>query len=170
MANPVRTVKRKYDGSEKPAWDGDLVEATDEWLAVFYEWPPPWKGMPEETRFAIRYFGTTIPLSVLVAFDERGSILQYQCDAGLPATIEGRTVAFVDLELDVIAAPDLSYFIRDEDEFAANGARWGYPEDVTAAAREGVALAEGFLASRAYPFDGSASRLLGVCLASAGPL
>ena len=170
MANPVRTVKRKYDGSEKPAWDGDLVEATDEWLAVFYEWPPPWKGMPGETRFAIRYFGTAAPLSVLVAFDERGAVLQYQCDAGLPATLEGRTVAFVDLELDVIAAPDLSYFLRDEEDFEANRERWGYPEDVVAAAWEGIALAERMLKSQTYPFDGSAERLLGISLASAGPL
>ena len=170
MANPVRTLKRKFDGSEKPAWDGDLVEATGDWLAVFYEWPPPWKGMPDETRFAIRYFGTTAPLSILVAFDERGSGLGYQCDAGLPATLEGRTLAFVDLELDVIAEPDLSYFVRDEDEFQANRERWGYPDDVVAAAWEGVALAERMLQSREYPFDGSAERLLGMCLASAGPL
>lgn len=96
--------------------------------------------------------------------------MYYQCDAGCPATIVGRTVAFVDLELGAIVTPDLSFFVRDEDEFESNRERWGYPEDVVAAACEGVALAERMLATRTYPLDGSAERLLGQCLASAGPL
>jgi protein associated with RNAse G/E len=170
MRNPVRTIKRKYTGTAKEPWDGDLVDATDEWLAVFVRDPPPWKGRPESARHAITFYAVGRPLCVLVSFDERGGVVQYQCDAGLPAVLRGREITFVDLDLDLIADAGLRFYLRDEDDFESRRVAMAYPDEVVALAWEGIDLAERLIAGRRCPFDGTAARLLGMALASEGPL
>lgn len=170
MRNPVTTVKRKFDGTAKPPWHGDLVDATpDGWLAVFYDHPPHHVG-GVEVGHALRYFSTELPLSVLVSFDAAGRLLEYQCDAALPATIDGRRIEFVDLDLDVMAGPSLAHFERDHETFERNRRAMAYPDDVVETARRGVVLATELIKARAYPFDGSAEALLGRVLAAQGPL
>ena len=170
MRNPVTTTKRKFDGSAKPPWQGDLVEAgPDGWLVVYYEHPPHAVGA-ESAVHALRYFSLQLPLSILASFDSAGSLLEFQCDAGLPATIRGREIDFVDLDLDLMVAPDGAAIERDHDTFARNRERMGYTVDAVAAACEGLRLAHELHDAHATPFDGSAARLLGRVLAASGPL
>jgi hypothetical protein len=83
VRNPVETYKRKFDGSSKGPWRGDVVADTEDgWLVVFYERPNHHAG-GEEVAYALRYFSVERPLSVLVNFDERGEVIEYQCDAAL---------------------------------------------------------------------------------------
>lgn len=171
MRNPVTTYKRKFDGSAKPPWYGDLVEAgEDGWLAVFYEQPPHTVSEGTPVAYALRYFHPALPLSVLASFDARGSLLEYQCDAGLPATIDGRRIDFVDLDLDLMVTADGMHHERDHDTFARNRAAMAYTPGVVAAAYEGLALAGDLLRRKEPPFDGSATRLLGRVIAAQGPL
>jgi protein associated with RNAse G/E len=55
--------------------------------------------------------------------------------------------------MDILVAPDFSYSILDEDEFAANSSRYNYPMEVRhraqAALQELVALIE----KRDFPFS-----------------
>ena len=159
MDRAVQTFKTKYDGRSKPAWHGIIVEERGAWMAVYFADPPSWNGRPDDTVHAVTFYSTELPLCVLVALDKEGVPLEYQCDAGLPATFEGGEMRFVDLELDLIAGPDLRYYLRDEDEFQDNREAMGYPPGVSRAAWEGIRIADELLSSGGYPFDGSAERL-----------
>lgn len=159
MDRAIRTFKKKYDGRSKAPWLGVLVEEWGDWLAVYFAEPPRWSGRPEATRCAITFYSTADPLCVLVALDSDGRPLQYQCDAGLPAVVEGAELSFIDLELDVIADSSFEYYIRDQEDFEVNREWMEYPDHVVAAAWQGIELAETLIARRAYPFDGSAERL-----------
>ncbi|MDZ7729082.1 MAG: DUF402 domain-containing protein [Dehalococcoidia bacterium] len=171
MRNPVRSHKVKYDGSGKGPWEGDLVDAIGErWLVVFYEPPPQRTSAGNDAAFALRYHGMDCPLSVLVYFDHRGDVLEYHCDAALPATISGRDIRFVDLDIDVIADASLATHERDHEQFAANRERMGYDNEAIAAAEAGVALAYELMRTGATPFDGHPAALLGRLLAAQGPL
>lgn len=171
MRNPVETYKRKFDGSSKPLWRGDLVEAgPDGWLVVYYELPPHTTSDGETVTHALRYFSLELPLSVLVCFDDVGRVLEFQCDAGLPATLTGRRVDFIDLDLDLMVDSDGFASERDHDTFARNRERMGYSAAAIGAAREGIRLARELHRLEAVPFDGSPGRILGRVLAAAGPL
>jgi protein associated with RNAse G/E len=147
------------------------VEAIGErWLVAYHPEPHHVTADGTDVAQCLRYYGMDCPLSVLVSFDALGNVLEYQCDASLPATIEGRQISFVDLDLDVMAGRDLKYYIRDEDTFAGHTKSMAYPPKVIAAARAGVALAIELIEARQLPFDGSAERLLGRVLAADGPL
>ena len=170
MRNPVETYKRKFDGSVKGPWRGDLVaETEDGWLVVFYE-QPPHQVRGEPVVYALQYFHPERPLVVLVNFDERGDILEYQCDASLPATLQGRRIDYVDLDLDLMVTADGSAYERDQDDFARNRSAMGYSPEAVDAAHRGIALARDLFTRRAVPFDGSAGELLGRSIAARGPL
>jgi protein associated with RNAse G/E len=171
MHNPVTVTKRKFDGTAKPDWVGDLVDAVgDRWLVVYHPDTGYHTTAGELVPHALRYYGMDCPLSILVCFDRLGNIIEYQCDAALPAEIHGRHITFVDLDLDVMADAALRYHTRDEEVFALRSVAMAYPPEVIAAAHAGIGLAIDLLESRAMPFDGSASGILGRVLAALGPL
>jgi len=187
MRNPVRVFKRKYDGTLKREFTGDLVEVTrDGWLAVYHdaarhesykEGRPGAQvaagGRDEGTWTAPYIFyvlSTEQPIAVALSFDTLGEQLAMHADAALPATVSGRELTLVDLDLDLVVAPDFACEARDFDTFDEHSKSMEYPDEVKAAAREGLALAERLVAAREYPFDGSIGRLLGRVLASEGPV
>lgn len=150
--------KWKYDGTRKYAWEGDLLP--DRW--------PGWRLMvhrpgrhlkfnqtdvAETWPLFVHCFGLIRPLSVLLQYGLDGAFAAAKCDAALPATLTGRKIDFVDLDLDVIVAADLSWHVRDEAVFAQNAERMGYGETAVAQARRGIALAQALVSARAFPFD-----------------
>ena len=187
MRNPVRVFKRKHDGTIKREFTGDLVEVTrDGWLAVYHDASrhESYKdGRPVTLDTAVErqrgtwtaphifyLLSTEQPIAVAFAFDALGTLAAMHADAALPATVEGRELTLVDLDLDLVVERDLSYNSRDFDTFEEHSRTMEYPEEVKAAAHEGLALAERLVRERAFPFDGSIERLLGRVMASEGPL
>ncbi len=176
MRNPVTILKTKYDGSVKRELSGDLVEMRNDWLVVYYT-PARHShllyGAPVthyESPHMLWYHSTTQPLTVLHFFDELGEPQESYVDAALPADLIGRTITYVDLDLDIDVFGDGATRVKDEDLFEENRVRYAYPPDVIAAAHEGIRLGLELIAARAFPLDGSASALLGLILASEGPL
>lgn len=170
MRNPIETRKLKFDGTAKPPWHGDLVEAVDDrWLVVFFE-RPAYAIRGEPVAYALQFYGMRQPLSVLVCFDATGKVMEWQCDAGLPTRISGRVIEFTDLDLDVMVDPDGTHYVRDLDDFEARSVAMGYSEEAKQAAWKGVALALLLVRRKRYPFDGSAEKLLGRVLAAQGPV
>lgn len=170
MRNPVETRKLKFDGTAKPSWHGDLVDAVDDrWLVVFFE-RPAYAIRGEAVAYALQFYGMRQPLSVLVCFDRAGNVMEWQCDAGLPARITGRVIEFTDLDLDVMVNPDGTHYVRDVEDFETRSAAMGYSEEAKQAAWKGVALALLLVKRKRYPFDGSGEALLGRVLAAQGPV
>mgnify|MGYP001121368540 CR=1 FL=1 len=150
--------KWKVDGTLKSAWEGDLLpDRWSGWRLVVHR---PGRHLKftqtdvAETRpLFVHCFGLIRPLTVLLQYSPDGSFQEAKCDAALPATLAGRKIDFVDLDLDVIVAADLSYYVRDEDVFARNAEQMGYGETAVAQARAGIALAQALVSSRRFPFD-----------------
>jgi protein associated with RNAse G/E len=62
-------------------------------------------------------------------------------------------LSYVDLDIDVLVEPDLTYRILDEDDFEQNAQRYGYPEEVQENARRALAEVIGLIESKSFPFD-----------------
>jgi protein associated with RNAse G/E len=170
VRNPVESYKRKFDGFEKGPWRGDLVEETEDgWLVVFYD-RPDHHVRGEPVIYALQYFHLERPLVVLVNFDERGNVLEFQCDASLPATISGRRIDYVDLDLDMMVDADGVVSDRDYETFALRSVTMSYSDEAKRMAHAGMALAHELVERGKAPFDGSPARILGRVIATAGPL
>lgn len=150
--------KRKFDGSIKSEWQGELLSTeTAEWLVVLHHPARHLKfsgGMAERSvPLFIHCLNTVHPLTVLLTYAIDGRFLGAKCDAALPARRMADGIEFVDLDLDLLAESDLSFRLRDEDTFAQNRVRMAYPEAVVQQARSGIELAQGLVASQQFPFD-----------------
>lgn len=174
MPNPIVVRKRKYDGTTRYEWPGDLIHAVgDDWLVVLHDSARHRKDPPspfETAGFGIHSIGLRSPLTVLHWFDELGRLVDAKCDAALPAELNGRTIDFVDLDLDVIVLPGGHHYIRDRDVFEERARALSYPPDVRRAAWCGILRALRAVRRSRFPFDGTPEALLGRELAARGPL
>lgn len=90
--------------------------------------------------------------NAMLDFDRDGASLGVYCNVAMPYELASACLTWIDLDLDVLMAPDHSVALVDADEFEVNARRYGYPSRVVTRARAvaGELLA---LASRAaVPF------------------
>ena len=81
----------------------------------------------------------------------------YYCNIATPVQFDGTTVAYVDLQLDVIARLSehggLSYWLADEDEFAEARDRYGYDDGLIGRCYAAVDEVSRLIERREFPFD-----------------
>lgn len=165
----IETRKLKFDATGesvglerpgKPPWQSRVIdEVPGQWVVTYSHRPGHWpRGF--ETEHAIQFFGLDKPLTVLACFDAAGAIIEWQCDAALPAVRSANMLEYVDLDLDVMVNPDGTHYVRDLEDFEERSVALSYSEEAKAAAWKGVALALLLVKRKRYPFDGSAERLL----------
>jgi protein associated with RNAse G/E len=92
--------------------------------------------------------------NVYINADVSGVLEHYYCNVALPPIIEGHTLSFVDIDLDVRFWLDGRHEVLDEDEFIAHTALFGYPDDVQRRARQTVQELLALWQARQPPFDG----------------
>ena len=54
----------------------------------------------------------------------------YYCNVNVPPSLDGETLSYIDLDLDILVAPDFSYQILDRDDFENNAKLYNYPVEV----------------------------------------
>lgn len=77
----------------------------------------------------------------------------YYCNINVPPRFDGRVLSYIDLDIDVLVAPDLTYKILDEDDFERNANFYPYPENLQANARAALAELTRLIESRSFPFN-----------------
>jgi uncharacterized protein len=83
--------------------------------------------------------------------------LELYVNINTPADITDQRIVFTDLDLDVVRRTDGVCEMVDRDEFDLHRARYGYPDDVVAAAEAATDEALQLTVERVPPFDGSAA-------------
>jgi protein associated with RNAse G/E len=86
-----------------------------------------------------------------------GGLLNFYCNVNTPARLDGGTLSFTDLDIDVLVRPDLSYSILDEDEFERHAEAYSYPTDYRVRAREALAELIALVEGRQFPFNFNSS-------------
>jgi protein associated with RNAse G/E len=167
--------KRKFDGSVKYEWPGEVVSTgRDEWLTVYHHPRRSQKRMADGTHESgepahfIHYVGMAAPLTLIFAYSLEGVFLDAKCDAALPGELRGEYLDFVDLDLDVVVLPGGHHYVRDQDVFAERSVSMGYSDEAKRAAHLGVLHALRMVRRRGFPFDGHADALIQGILATAG--
>ncbi|MFC5471533.1 DUF402 domain-containing protein [Cohnella suwonensis] len=95
-----------------------------------------------------------------VSVDVRnGKIQQYYCNINEPAKIEGNTVSFVDLDLDLIQRNG-EWMVVDEDEFERNSVKFSYPDPLIQRAKLELASLQARIHNKEFPFEGSLERFI----------
>ncbi len=147
----------KYDGREHRRWPARIAETVGPLIvldAVFdEEIEHDLLGKVLSGTISTEYYWLDRWYNVF-RFSSSDQVLQkFYCNINVPPQFDGRVLSYVDLDIDVLVEPDLTYRILDEDDFEQNARRYGYPEEIRANARRALTEVIGLIESRAFPFD-----------------
>lgn len=160
---PLRAVEEvtirvmKYNGELHRTWRAHVSRREESLIvldAVFEdEVQHSQLGLIGRGTVSIEYYWLDRWYNVFRFLEPDGSVRNFYCNVNLPPEFNGRTLSYVDLDMDIVVFPDLSYEILDMDEFEANAERYGYPDEI----QEGAGLAlnelQALIEMRAFPFD-----------------
>jgi len=150
----VRTYK--YDGALHKSWrarikrqDGALLVLDAKFAETIQH---PLMGTIEQGTISMEYYWLDRPYNVFRFSTAAGELRFFYCNVNQLPTFDGKVLSYVDLDIDVLVAPDLSYKILDEDEFAANVLRYDYPLSLQTMAKHALAELIDLIERRCFPF------------------
>ena len=147
----------KYDGRVHREWRARLVERSGALVVLEGEFEEevrhPLLGTIARGTVSTEFYWTDRCYSVFRFREPSGGLRCFYCNVNLPVEFDGSGLSFVDLDIDVLVAPDFSYKILDEDEFEANAERLGYTSEMRRKAHAALEELLSLVRRRDFPFD-----------------
>ena len=147
----------KYDGLEHRRWPARIATIDGPLLvldAVFEdEIQHDLLGTIASGTISTEYYWLDRWYNVFRFSDPDHGLKNYYCNVNQPPCFDGRVLSYIDLDIDVLVAPDLTYKILDVDDFEENARRYAYPDEVQANARRAVDELTALIETRAFPFN-----------------
>jgi protein associated with RNAse G/E len=147
----------KYDGAQHRVWRARVAERKQSLLvldALFEEEVShPQLGLIRRGTRSIEYYWLDRWYNVFRFLESTGRVRNFYCNVNMPPRLDGHTLSYVDLDMDIVVRPDFSYEILDMDEFEVNAERYNYPADVRDGARSALEELLSLIERRAFPFD-----------------
>ncbi len=146
----------KYDGTEYRRWAATIARQEDSMIVLDAEFEYDVQhhllgDIPRGTR-TIEYYWLDRWYSVFRFLETGGTTKLFYCNVNMPPTISTSSLTYIDLDIDILVRPDFSYQILDLEEFAANAARYAYPEHVKTRSHEAVDELIAMIKARQIPF------------------
>lgn len=150
----VRTFK--YNGRRHRSWSGSIDQRLGSLLilkAIFEEEiRHPLLGIIESGTQSIEYYWFDRWYNVFCFLHPNGEPQNFYCNVTVPPVLVRGVLSYIDLDMDILVAPDLSFTILDEAEFEQNAERYGYPGDIRAKSHEALAELVSMIETRHFPF------------------
>ncbi len=147
----------KYDGRLSRRWHA-RVKRRDASLVVVEgvfeeEVKHPLLGRIVAGTLSTEFFWAARWYSVFRFREPGGALRNFYCNLNTPPVFEKNVITFVDLDIDVLVAPDFSYRVLDEDEFELHAEKYKYPPEFRRHTREALAEVIALVERRQFPFD-----------------
>jgi protein associated with RNAse G/E len=81
-----------------------------------------------------------------------GELRNYYCNINMPPKFTNGILSYIDLDLDILVAPDFSYQILDVEDFERNARSYSYSIEMQANVRRAVNELTGMIQTRQFPF------------------
>jgi protein associated with RNAse G/E len=159
MTEPDQITVRvlKYDGAEYRRWVATLAKQDDSLIILNAEFEADVQhyllGEIGRGTRTIEYYWLDRWYSIFRFLKNDGSTRLFYCNANMPPNMSDGILSYVDLDVDILVQPDFSYQVLDLEEFEMNSARYAYPEDVKAQARNAVDQLISMIETRQFPFS-----------------
>jgi uncharacterized protein len=155
--NAIVVIVRKFDGAEHRRWSARLVDRSGSLItldATFEEQiehdllgPIPLGTISTEYYWLDRWY------NVFRFCDPQRRLRRFYCNINMPPHFDGKVLSYVDLDIDVLVEPNLSYRILDLEDFEENSKRYSYPVEVQNVARVALDELVRLIESRSFPFS-----------------
>lgn len=131
MLLEAQVSKMLVNGDQWGEWQGYQLPVSDSYVCIWTPIGTPmrWKpGTWVSTKHSLAYFWPGAWYTIHIGYHEDGSFASGYCDVILPTgtyTSASRTLAYVDLYVDVVIREDRSVYTKDQEVF--NRAAQRYP-------------------------------------------
>lgn len=147
----------KYDGSENRRWNATIAQRKGPMIVLDAEFESDVQhqllgDIPRGTR-TIEYYWLDRWYNIFQFLDIEGGTRWYYCNVGAPPTVDGNVLSYVDLDIDILVRPDLSYQLLDLEEFESNGRRWNYSDETRRQALASVTALISMVEGHQFPFS-----------------
>jgi protein associated with RNAse G/E len=147
----------KYDGSEHRSWKAKVLRREGSLLVLDATFDREIKhdllGTIASGTKSIEYYWLDRWYNVFRFAAPNGQLRSYYCNVNVPPVFDGRVLSYVDLDIDILVEPDLSYRIVDLEDFEQNAERFGYSEDIRQKARQALEGLVDLIEAQAFPFS-----------------
>jgi len=147
----------KYDGRGHRRWPAQIAKTEGSLLvldAVFNEEiEHELLGTISAGTISTEYYWLDRWYNVFRFSDPNQTLKNFYCNINQPPSFDGHVLSYIDLDIDVLVAPDFTYKILDVDDFEENAKRYAYPDDVQTNARQALAELISLIEARAFPFN-----------------
>jgi len=147
----------KYDGSEHRSWNAKVLRREGSLLVLDATFDEEIKhdllGTIASGTKSIEYYWLDRWYNVFRFAAPSGELRSYYCNVNVPPAFDGKVLSYVDLDIDILVEPDLSYRIVDLEDFEQNAERFGYSGDIQKKARQALAGLVELIEARAFPFS-----------------
>ncbi|WP_256757961.1 DUF402 domain-containing protein [Cohnella sp. WQ 127256] len=148
----------KYGNHRHYEWNTTLLEKTEGYVFVLGHYGRELQHYTKGKIFTIdnwtiEFFSFDSWFTVSADIVD-GRITQYYCNICKPAQMDGSTVSFVDLDIDLIYKNG-EWIVVDEDEFAVHSIKFSYPSDLIDRVWQELRGLQQLIARKGFPFDGA---------------
>jgi protein associated with RNAse G/E len=151
----VRTYK--YDGGEHRTWPAQILKQEGSLIVLDAKFTDEivheLLGTIASGTHSLEYYWLDRWYNVFRFANPSGDLRNYYCNVNMPPTFDGDVLSYVDLDLDILVEPDLSYRVLDVEDFETNAKLYRYPPDVEANARHAVDELVRMIQTRELPFS-----------------
>ena len=163
MAGPDQITVRvlKYDGADYRHWTARLSRREGSLLVLDaefeYDVQHDLLGAIKSGTRTIEYYWLDRWFNIFRFMKDDNFTKLYYCNINMPPMLRHKVLTYIDLDIDILVQPDLSYQMLDLDEFEENARRYGYSEEVKKHAQTAVKELVFMIESRQFPFIKNAS-------------
>jgi protein associated with RNAse G/E len=151
----VRTYK--YDGTEHRHWRAQISLQQDSLIVLDAKFEEeiqhPLLGTISPETLSVEYYWLDRWYNVFRFVQPAGDLRNFYCNVNVPPVLQKNVLSYIDLDIDILVAPDFSYSILDEDEFAINVKRFNYPPEIQRRSLEALEELVNLIEKRAFPFS-----------------
>jgi uncharacterized protein len=146
----------KHDGTVYRRWTAQLSQHEGNLLVCDAEFDADVSheilGEVKQHTRTVEYYWLTRWYNVFRFLRDDGSTRLWYCNINRPPQFDGHTITYVDLDIDILVQPDLSFKVLDEDEFEANAKLYGYSDEEKSCAHAAVQELTAMIEQRRFPF------------------
>lgn len=146
----------KYDGAEHRRWHARLARREGSLIVLEAAFERDVQhhllGDIRRGTRTIEYYWLDRWYNVFRFLNDDGETRLWYCNVNLPPTLAEGVLSYVDLDIDVLVQPDLSYEVVDQDEFEQNAAVFGYSSETVTAAHAAVDELVDLIETRQFAF------------------
>lgn len=146
----------KYDGVEYRRWNARIKSRDQELVVLDAEFEDEVRhdtlgAIPKGMR-TVEYYWLDRWYNIFRFLDDAGETDLWYCNINTPPALADNVLTYIDLDIDVLVQPDLSYQVMDLDEFEVNAERYGYSEQVKTSALKAVDELVSMIEAVRFPF------------------